>query len=39
MREVISQPKPTVLQQVGGMPGLIYASLPSVVFVVADAVT
>ena len=39
MREVIREPKPTVLQQVGGMPGLIYASLPSVVFVVADGVT
>lgn len=39
MREVIREPKSTVLQQVGGMPGLIYASLPSVVFVVADAVT
>jgi hypothetical protein len=39
VKEVISEPKPTVLQQVGGMPVLIYASLPSVVFVVADAVT
>jgi hypothetical protein len=39
MREVVREQKPTVLQQAGGMPGLIYASLPSVVFVVADAVT
>lgn len=28
-----------MLQQAGGVPGLIYASVPSVVFVVADAVT
>jgi hypothetical protein len=39
MTEVMREQKPTVLQQAGGMPGLIYASLPSVVFVVADAVT
>ena len=39
MSEVVKERKPTVLQQAGGMPGLIYASLPSVVFVVADAVT
>jgi Protein of unknown function (DUF3159) len=39
MREVVREQKPTVLQQAGGMPGLIHASLPSVVFVVADAVT
>jgi hypothetical protein len=39
MSEVIREPKPTVLQQAGGMPGLIYGSLPSVVFVVTDAVT
>jgi hypothetical protein len=39
MSEVVRERKPTVLQQAGGMSGLIYASLPSVVFVVAEAVT
>jgi Protein of unknown function (DUF3159) len=39
MTDVDTQPKPTPLQQVGGVSGLLYASLPSVVFVVADAVT
>ena len=39
MKEAVRERKPTVLQQVGGVPGLIYASVPSVVFVVADAVT
>lgn len=33
-----TQHKPTLLQQMGGGAGLIFASLPSVVFVVADAV-
>lgn len=33
-----SQPKPTLLQQMGGVSGLIYASVPSLVFVAADAV-
>jgi len=35
----VDQSKPSVLQQAGGVPGLIYASVPSVVFVAADAVT
>jgi Protein of unknown function (DUF3159) len=39
MTDVETQPKPTPLQQMGGASGLLYASLPSVVFVVADAVT
>lgn len=39
MSEVVKERKPTVLEQAGGMPGLIYASLPSIVFVVAEAVT
>jgi len=39
VKEAVAERKPTVLQQVGGVPGLIYASVPSVVFVVADAVT
>jgi hypothetical protein len=39
MTDVETQPKPTPLQQVGGASGLLYASLPSVVFGVADAVT
>jgi hypothetical protein len=39
MSEVVKERKPTVLQQAGGVPGLIYSSLPSVVFVVAEAVT
>jgi hypothetical protein len=38
MTDVDKQPKPTPLQQMGGVDGLIYASLPSVVFVAADAV-
>lgn len=29
--------KPTLLEQMGGVSGLIYASLPSMVFVIADA--
>jgi hypothetical protein len=37
MKDAASQQKPTPLQQMGGVPGLIYASLPSLVFVVADA--
>jgi hypothetical protein len=39
MKEALREPKPTVLQQAGGIPGLIYASVPSVVFVAAEAVT
>lgn len=39
MKEAVRERKPTVLQQAGGVPGLIYASVPSVVFVVAEAVT
>jgi len=35
----VGERKPSVLQQMGGVPGLIYASVPSVVFVAADAVT
>lgn len=35
---VEAQPKPTLLQQMGGVSGLIYASVPSIVFVAADAV-
>jgi len=35
----VDQSKPSVLQQAGGVPGLVYASVPSVVFVAADAVT
>jgi hypothetical protein len=38
MSDVETQPKPTPLQQAGGVPGLLYAGAPSVVFVVADAV-
>ena len=37
--EIAREPKPSMLQQAGGVPGLIYASVPSVVFVAADAVT
>ena len=37
MTDVATQPKPTPLQQVGGVPGLVYTSVPSVVFVAADA--
>lgn len=32
-----AQPKPTLLTQMGGVSGMVYASLPSVVFVVANA--
>lgn len=39
MKEAVTERKPSVLQQSGGVPGLIYASVPSVVFVVAEAVT
>jgi uncharacterized protein DUF3159 len=39
VKGAVKERKPSVLQQVGGVPGLIYASVPSVVFVVADAVT
>lgn len=39
MTEAVTERKHSVLQQVGGVPGLIYASVPSVVFVVAEAVT
>ncbi|WP_051574191.1 DUF3159 domain-containing protein [Mycobacterium sp. URHB0044] len=39
MKEVVRERKPTALQQAGGIPGLIYASLPGVVLAVADAVT
>lgn len=39
MKEAVTERKPSVLQQIGGVPGLIYASVPSVVFVVAEAVT
>ena len=38
MKEAVAEGKPNVLQQAGGVPGLIYASVPSVVFVVAEAV-
>lgn len=38
MKDAANQPKPTLLQQMGGVSGLIYASLPSMVFVAADAV-
>jgi hypothetical protein len=39
MKEAVTERKPSALQQMGGAPGLIYASVPSVVFVVAEAVT
>lgn len=39
MNVAVRERRPTVLQQVGGVPGLIYASVPSIVFVAADAVT
>lgn len=39
MTGTVDQSKPSVLQQAGGVPGLVYASVPSVVFVAADAVT
>jgi hypothetical protein len=39
MKEAVTERKPSALQQMGGVPGLIYASVPSVVFVVAEAVT
>jgi len=38
VKEAVKEEKPSVLQQAGGVPGLIYASVPSVVFVVAEAV-
>jgi hypothetical protein len=38
MKDVVNQAKPTPWQRVGGASGLIYASLPSLVFVCADAV-
>lgn len=38
MKQAVKERKPSVLQQAGGVPGLIYASVPSVVFVVAEAV-
>ncbi|MBO0678714.1 DUF3159 domain-containing protein [Mycolicibacterium sp. S2-37] len=38
MKAVDAQRKPSLLRQVGGVSGLIYASVPSTVFVVADAV-
>ena len=38
MNDAEMQPKPTPLQQAGGVSGLIYASVPSVVFVAGDAV-
>jgi len=38
MTETVDERKPSVLQQAGGVPGLVYASVPSVVFVVAEAV-
>lgn len=38
MSTVESKPKPTLLQQMGGVSGLVYASVPSVAFVIADAV-
>jgi hypothetical protein len=37
VKDTDSQQKPTLLQQMGGVSGLIYASLPSMVCVVADA--
>jgi hypothetical protein len=37
MKDAVSHHKPTPLQQMGGVSGLIYASLPSLVFVIADA--
>jgi hypothetical protein len=39
MTEADRKEKPTPLQQMGGVSGLVYASLPSVAFVVAEAVT
>lgn len=39
MSNVADKKKVNLLQRVGGVPGLIYASLPSVVFAVADAMT
>jgi len=30
MKEAVAEGKPNVLQQAGGVPGLIYASVPSV---------
>lgn len=38
MKSTETEAKPTVLQQMGGVSGLVYASVPSVVFVAADAV-
>ena len=38
MTDTQTQPKPTPLQQAGGISGLVYASVPSVVFIAADAV-
>jgi hypothetical protein len=38
MKGIDAQRKPTLLQQMGGVSGLIYASVPSLVFVAADAV-
>lgn len=37
MKDAVGQHTPAPLQQMGGVPGLIYASLPSLVFVIAEA--
>ena len=37
MKGADTQPKPSLLQQMGGVSGLVYASVPSAVFAVADA--
>lgn len=37
MNTTEAEQKPTLLQQMGGVSGLIYASIPSIVFVAADA--
>lgn len=36
---VVHQPDPTLLARMGGVSGLMYASLPSIAFAVADAIT
>lgn len=38
VKEAEQQPKPTRLDRMGGLAGLVYSGLPSVAFVVADAV-
>lgn len=39
MKTAANDRKPTLLQQMGGVSGLVYAGVPSVAFAVADAVT